>query len=91
MKQEEADDEEIEQETGIIRVQIGFAIQMQGSRDREAQTIYNSVRAHYPVFSRILELRIYENTLTKSSFLIHSKWILIIETGHQNLRLGKIS
>ena len=53
MKQEEADDEEIEQETGIIRVQIGFAIQMQGSRDREAQTIYNSVRAHH-MFSRIL-------------------------------------
>ena len=52
-KQEEADDEEIEQETGIIRVQIGFAIQMQGSRDREAQTIYNSVRAHH-MFSRIL-------------------------------------
>ena len=53
MKQEEADDDEIEQETGIIRVQIGFAIQMQGSRDREAQTIYNSVRAHH-MFSRIL-------------------------------------
>ena len=53
MKQEEADDDEIEQETGIIRVQIGFAIQMQGFRDREAQTIYNSVRAHH-MFSRIL-------------------------------------
>jgi signal recognition particle subunit SRP72 len=48
MKQEEADDEEIEQETGIIRVQIGFAIQMQGSRDREAQTIYNSVLKSKP-------------------------------------------
>ena len=43
MKEDEADDEEIERETGIIRVQIGFAIQMQGSRDREAQAIYNSV------------------------------------------------
>ena len=60
MKKEEADDDEIEQETGIIRVQIGFAIQMQGFRDREAQTIYNSVRAHH-MFSRILQLRIYEN------------------------------
>ena len=43
MKKEEAEDEEIEEETAIIRVQIGFAIQMQGSRDREAQAIYNSV------------------------------------------------
>jgi len=43
MKKEEAEDEEIEEETGIIRVQIGFAIQMQGSRDKEAQAIYNSV------------------------------------------------
>jgi len=43
MKEDEADDEEIERETGIIRVQIGFAVQMQGYRDREAQNIYNSV------------------------------------------------
>ena len=43
MKKEEAEDEEIEEETAIICVQIGFAIQMQGSRDREAQAIYNSV------------------------------------------------
>ena len=43
MKEDEADDEEIERETGIIRVQIGFAVQMQGDRDREAQNIYNSV------------------------------------------------
>lgn len=48
MKQEEADDDEIEQETGIIRVQIGFAIQMQGFRDRDAQTIYNSVLKSKP-------------------------------------------
>ena len=43
MKEDEADDEEIDRETGIIRVQIGFAIQMQGDRDREAQNIYNAV------------------------------------------------
>ncbi len=43
MKEEDAEDEEIERETGIIRVQIGFAIQMQGQRDKEAQFIYNSV------------------------------------------------
>ena len=60
MKREEADDDEIEQETGIIRVQIGFAIQMQGSRDREAQTIYNSVRAH-DMFIRILNFLLFKN------------------------------
>ena len=44
MKEEESDEDEIARETGIIRVQAGFAIQMQGGgRDREAQTIYNSV------------------------------------------------
>ncbi len=48
MKEEEADEEEIERETGIIRVQAGFAIQMQGGRDREAQSIYNSVLKHKP-------------------------------------------
>ena len=31
MKEEEADDDEIERETGIIRVQTAFAIQMQGN------------------------------------------------------------
>lgn len=30
MKEEESDDDEIARETGIIRVQAGFAIQMQG-------------------------------------------------------------
>ena len=50
MKKEDSDvsNEDIEQETGIIRVQIGFAIQMQGSRDKEAQTIYNSVLRSKP-------------------------------------------
>ena len=48
MKEEEADDEEIERETGIIRVQVGFAMQMQGGRDREAQAIYNSVLKNKP-------------------------------------------
>ena len=49
MKEEEADEEEIERETGIIRVQLGFAIQMQNSdRDRQAQGIYNSVLKSKP-------------------------------------------
>ena len=49
MTEEEADEEEIERETGIIRVQAGFAIQMQGEgRDREAQAIYNSVLKSKP-------------------------------------------
>lgn len=48
MKEEDAEEEEIERETGIIRVQIGFAIQMQGGRDKEAQNIYNSVLRSKP-------------------------------------------
>merc|ERR1711953_446552 len=48
-REAEADDEEIERETGIIRVQIGFAVQMQGDkRDREAQNIYNAVLKSKP-------------------------------------------
>ena len=45
---EEAANEEIEKETGIIRVQLGFAIQMQSGREREAQVIYNSVLRNKP-------------------------------------------
>ena len=49
LREDEADDEEIERETGIIRVQIGFAVQMQGDkRDREAQNIYNAVLKSKP-------------------------------------------
>ena len=35
-------EEEIEEETGIIRVQLGYVLQCQG-REKEAQTIYNQV------------------------------------------------
>ena len=43
--QDEDNEDDIEQETGIIKVQRGYAVQIQrgGEREREAQTIYNAV------------------------------------------------
>ena len=41
-EEEEASQEDIDRETGIILVQLGFAYQMQG-REREAQAVYNQV------------------------------------------------
>jgi len=47
---EELDQEEVDQETGIIRAQRAYAIQKQGlaDREKEAQTIYNSVLKSKP-------------------------------------------
>jgi len=47
---EELDQEEVDQETGIIRAQRAYAIQKQGTPDREkeAQSIYNSVLKSKP-------------------------------------------
>lgn len=45
MKEEEGDDvteEEIDKEVGTMRVQLGYAVQMQ-NREKEAQVIYNQV------------------------------------------------
>ncbi len=42
LEEEEESEEDIDKETGIIRVQMGFALQMTG-RDKEAQAIYNQV------------------------------------------------
>jgi len=47
LQEEEEDEEEIEKETGIIRVQLGYVAQMQG-KEREAQTIYNAVLRSKP-------------------------------------------
>lgn len=46
-EEEEADVEDIDRECGIIRVQLGFALQMQG-KEREAQTLYNNVLKSKP-------------------------------------------
>lgn len=43
MEEDDEVEEEIEREIGIIRVQLGFSVQMQPGRDREAQSIYNAV------------------------------------------------
>ncbi len=42
LQEEEESQEDIDKETGIIQVQIGFCMQVQG-REKEAQTIYNQV------------------------------------------------
>merc|ERR1719367_1124812 len=75
LREDEADDEEIERETGIIRVQIGFAVQMQGDkRDREAQNIYNAVLKSKP--SDICLVAVASNnlvTLNKDQNIFDSK------------------
>jgi len=47
LQEEEEDEEEIERETGIIRVQLGYAAQMQG-KEKEAQALYNAVLRSKP-------------------------------------------
>jgi len=47
LEEDEAGEEEILEETGIIRVQLGYVMQKQG-RDKEAQTIYNQVLKNKP-------------------------------------------
>jgi len=47
LQEDEAGEDEIEEETGIIRVQLGYVLQKQG-RDKEAQTIYNQVLKNKP-------------------------------------------
>ena len=42
-EEEEAGEDEIEEETGIIKVQLGYVLQKQG-KEKEAQTIYNQVK-----------------------------------------------
>lgn len=42
LEEEEESQEDIDKETGIIRVQLGFAAQMAG-REKEAQAAYNQV------------------------------------------------
>ena len=41
-------EEDIEEETGIIRVQLGYVMQRQG-REKEAATIYNQVKSSLPL------------------------------------------
>lgn len=43
----EEGEEDVEEETGIIRVQLGFVLQRQG-RDKEAATVYNQVLKSKP-------------------------------------------
>ena len=47
LEEDEAGEEEIEEETGIIKVQLGYVMQRQG-REKEAQTIYNQVLRSKP-------------------------------------------
>jgi len=47
LEEDEAGEDEIQEETGIIRVQLGYVMQKQG-RDKEAQTIYNQVLKNKP-------------------------------------------
>jgi len=47
LEEDEAGEDEILEETGIIRVQLGYVLQRQG-RDKEAQTIYNAVLRNKP-------------------------------------------
>eukprot|EP00092_Neocalanus_flemingeri_P002840 GFUD01003038.1.p1 GENE.GFUD01003038.1~~GFUD01003038.1.p1 ORF type:complete len:670 (+),score=255.64 GFUD01003038.1:44-2053(+) len=47
LEEDEAGEDEILEETGIIKVQLGFVMQKQG-RDKEAQTIYNQVLKNKP-------------------------------------------
>lgn len=47
LAEDDAGDDEIDEETGIIRVQLGYVLQKQG-RDKEAQTIYNQVLKNKP-------------------------------------------
>merc|ERR1719187_832075 len=46
-EEEEAGEDEIEEEIGIIKAQLGFALQKQG-KEKEAQTIYNQVLRSKP-------------------------------------------
>jgi len=50
---EEASQEEILEETGIIKVQLGYVMQRQG-REKEAQTIYNQVLRSKPADSGLV-------------------------------------
>ena len=45
---QEEGEEDIEEETGIIRVQLGYVMQRQG-REKEAATIYNQVKSSLPL------------------------------------------
>jgi len=47
LTEDEAGEEEIEEETGIIKVQLGYVMQRQG-REKEAQTMYNQVLRSKP-------------------------------------------
>jgi len=47
LEEDEAGEDEIQEETGIIKVQLGYVMQKQG-RDKEAQTIYNQVLKNRP-------------------------------------------
>merc|ERR1719336_3435677 len=47
LEEDEAGEEEIEEETGIIKVQLGYVMQRQG-REKEAQTVYNQVLRSKP-------------------------------------------
>jgi hypothetical protein len=43
LQEEGETEEEIEEEVGIIRVQLAYVLQQLGGRDKEAQAIYNAV------------------------------------------------
>jgi hypothetical protein len=43
LQEEGETEEDIEEEVGIIRVQLAYVLQQLGGRDKEAQAIYNAV------------------------------------------------
>jgi len=47
LQEDEAGEEEIEEEIGIIKVQLGYVMQRQG-REKESQTVYNQVLRSKP-------------------------------------------
>jgi len=47
LQEEGESEEDVERELGVIQVQLGFALQMQG-RDKEAQALYNQVLKSKP-------------------------------------------
>ena len=47
LEEDEAGEDEIEEETGIIKVQLGYVMQRQG-RDKVAQVVYNQVLRSKP-------------------------------------------
>ena len=47
MKEEDESQEDIEKETAVIKIQMGFALQMQG-KEKDASALYNAVLRFKP-------------------------------------------